>query len=201
VISSLPSQAAKEVVAAVGQTNTPLVEGANPPPLPLAMQSTPAKSMMAASVVVPITNHPINIALAWDASPDPTVTGYRVFFGVQPSTYTNSVSFGNVTCGTISNLARATTYYFAATAHDAAGVESPLSNETFWPQPYSNYVTVAVSRRSTLADTGTVVWSQTLTNPPGDSAFFETTIRQTNDAVSVLRINTSTLLVANTNQP
>jgi hypothetical protein len=71
-----------------------------------------------------------NVTLAWDASPDPTVTGYRVFYGGASGSYTNSIQVGNVTTATISNLVLGATYYFAATARDAANIESDFSNET-----------------------------------------------------------------------
>ena len=139
--------------------------------------------------------------LAWNASPDSSVAGYRVYWGAASTNYTNSLNAGTNLTATVTNLVRGTKYYFAATAYASNGVESSFSNEAAWPQPFTNYVTLTVTRRSTLAATGTVVWSLVVTNPPGDQAFFETLITQTNDAVKVLRINTSTLLIANTNQP
>jgi hypothetical protein len=175
------------------------------PPVPHATRTTQhaaaSSSDESARAAAPVeTNRPVNVTLAWDASPDPAVTGYRVYFGIAPEQYTNSVTT-TATTVTISNLAPRTRYYFAATAFDATGVESDFSNEANWPLPRTNYVTVAVTRRDTLAGPATTLWSQTLTNPPGDSAFFETTIALTNNDVSVVRLNTSTLLIANTNQP
>jgi fibronectin type 3 domain-containing protein len=70
-----------------------------------------------------------NVTLAWDASPDPSVTGYRVYYGGASGTYTNSLQVGNVTTTTVSNLLLGATYYFAATAYDSAGTESDFSNE------------------------------------------------------------------------
>jgi hypothetical protein len=76
-----------------------------------------------------------NVTLAWDASTDPSVTGYRVYYGVAAATYTNSAAVGNVTSATFANLTDGVTYYFAATAYDAQGTESPFSNETSYTVP------------------------------------------------------------------
>lgn len=77
--------------------------------------------------------------LAWDASPEPAVTGYRIWFGAGSGNYTNSAAVGNVTQASIRNLAEGVPYRFAATAYDAAGVESDFSNEvTYVPPTYIN---------------------------------------------------------------
>ena len=69
------------------------------------------------------------VSLAWDPSPDPSVIGYKVYYGVASRSYTNSVAAGNVTTFTVSNLMAGTTYYFAATAYDTNGIESDYSSE------------------------------------------------------------------------
>jgi len=68
--------------------------------------------------------------LAWDASPDPTVVGYKVYFGAASGDYTNSANVGNVTNATFTGLVNGTTYYFAAASIDGNGFEGDLSNET-----------------------------------------------------------------------
>jgi hypothetical protein len=70
-----------------------------------------------------------SVTLAWDASPDPSVTGYRIYIGGASGNYTNSANVGNVTSTVLTNLTEGATYYFAATAYDATGVESDFSNE------------------------------------------------------------------------
>ena len=70
-----------------------------------------------------------NITLAWDASADPSVVGYKVYYGVATRSYTNSLSAGSATTMTISNLVVGATYYFAATAYDTNGIESDYSTE------------------------------------------------------------------------
>ena len=70
-----------------------------------------------------------SITLAWDPSPDPTVVGYKVYWGVASRSYTNSLSAGSATTLTVSNLVIGTPYYFAATAYDTNGIESDYSAE------------------------------------------------------------------------
>jgi hypothetical protein len=67
--------------------------------------------------------------LAWNASTGSTVTGYKVYYGTQSGQYTTSVDAGNVTNYTVTNLQTGPTYYFAVTAYNSAGLQSPYSNE------------------------------------------------------------------------
>lgn len=76
-----------------------------------------------------------SVTLAWDASPDASVTGYRIYFGPASGAYTNSVAVGNVTNATVTSLKAGAIYYFAATAHDGSGLESAFSNETSYTPP------------------------------------------------------------------
>lgn len=87
-------------------------------------------------VFAPPTSSLPSVTLAWDQSPDPTVSGYNLYWGTQARTnsvsfYTNSVpvpGVSNTSC-TISNLVRGTTYYFAATCVATNGLESLYSAE------------------------------------------------------------------------
>ncbi|MGH7951699.1 MAG: hypothetical protein ACREFE_07240 [Limisphaerales bacterium] len=73
--------------------------------------------------------------LSWDASPDPAVAGYNVYYGGASGNYTNVISVGNVTNAAISGLVEGATYYFAATAVDTNGVESVFSAELSYTMP------------------------------------------------------------------
>lgn len=75
------------------------------------------------------------VTLAWDPSASTNVAGYRVYYGVGSRTYTNHISVGSATNATLSGLAWGTTYYFAATAYDANGIESDYSSETNYTTP------------------------------------------------------------------
>lgn len=97
----------------------------------------------------PSTNAP-SVTLAWDQVVDPAVNGYAVYWGTASRQYTNSILVNgqtNLTC-TISNLARLTHYYFAATSRATNGLESDYSNEADYttlalpPPPSGTKVTV-----------------------------------------------------------
>jgi hypothetical protein len=74
-------------------------------------------------------NLPASATLAWQPSTDPAVTGYKIYYGVASQTFTNAIDVGSATNATISNLTEGVTYYFAATAYDTSGIESPFSSE------------------------------------------------------------------------
>ena len=69
------------------------------------------------------------ITLAWDPNPDPTVVGYRIYYGGASGVYTNMLNAGATTNLTVSNLVQGVTYYFAATDYDTNGIESVYSTE------------------------------------------------------------------------
>lgn len=76
-----------------------------------------------------------SITLSWNASVDPNVAGYKIYYGVASGDYTNCIDVGNVTNAAISGLAAGTTYYFAATTYDIYGNESDFSNEAIYQVP------------------------------------------------------------------
>ena len=77
--------------------------------------------------------------LTWDASVDPRVSGYRIYYGTAPGLYfqpfREGLDVGNITTYTVTGLNRATTYYFSATAYDALNNESGFSNEAYTAIP------------------------------------------------------------------
>lgn len=75
------------------------------------------------------------VKLAWDPSPDASVTGYRVYWGYQSRTYAGSFDVGNVTTATVGSLGEGTTYYFAVTACAGTDLESDYSNEVEYTTP------------------------------------------------------------------
>jgi hypothetical protein len=79
-----------------------------------------------------------SVTLAWDPSPDLSVVGYNMYYGVASRNYTNVVVVGNATNVTLSGFIEGTTYYFAATAYNAFGLESDVSNEAGYTIPLSN---------------------------------------------------------------
>ena len=76
-----------------------------------------------------------SIKLAWDPSPEPLVTGYRLYYGRSSGVYTVVVDAGNRTDYTVTGLDAGLTYYFTATAYTGTGDESTFSNETSYTLP------------------------------------------------------------------
>ena len=75
-----------------------------------------------------------NVVLAWDTPASSGVVGYKIYWGAESRCYTNLVTTTNLTA-TITNLQRGITYYFAATACTASGLESEFSNEVSYTPP------------------------------------------------------------------
>ena len=83
----------------------------------------------------PVTTNGVAVTLAWNASPDSSVTGYRIYRGLSSRNYDATATVGNTLITTLGGLEKSTTYYFTATAYDAAGTESPFSNEISYTTP------------------------------------------------------------------
>jgi len=69
------------------------------------------------------------VTLAWDPNPEPTVSGYRVYYGTTSSYYTAVIDVGNQTAVTITGLVPGVTYFISATAYAITGDESNFSGE------------------------------------------------------------------------
>jgi Fibronectin type III domain len=71
--------------------------------------------------------------LTWTASTGADVSGYRIYYGTTPGSYTQAagrgINTGAVTNYNVSGLNGATRYYFAVTSVDSSGNESLYSNE------------------------------------------------------------------------
>ena len=69
------------------------------------------------------------VTLTWDASTDPDLGGYKVYYGTASRDYDVSLDVGQWTSCTIASLQQGETYYFAVTAYDTEISESGYSNE------------------------------------------------------------------------
>ena len=105
-------------IASLLQPSTPVI--ATPPSLPPS--STPPTPS-------PSTG---NVTLTWTANRESDLAGYKVYVGMASGMYSfpgSAFVTGKVTSYTISNLPMNQTYFFAISAYDSAGNESPLSAE------------------------------------------------------------------------
>lgn len=75
--------------------------------------------------------HAQRVQLAWDASPSPGIIHYRIHYGTNGATYTLVTNVGlRLSCAV--PLPHRGRWYFAVTAVDAQGLESPFSNQVQW---------------------------------------------------------------------
>lgn len=66
--------------------------------------------------------------LQWQATPDPNVAGYALYYGVAGAPMTNRVDAGLATTVTVKTLTTSATYNFYVVAYDVGQVESGPSN-------------------------------------------------------------------------
>jgi hypothetical protein len=70
--------------------------------------------------------------LSWIANKESDLAGYRIYVGTASGTYDfpgSPFTVDKIISYTVTNLQPRTTYFFAISAYDIAGNESPLSNE------------------------------------------------------------------------
>lgn len=108
------------------------------------------------------SNLSISVTLAWPASTNSTVVGYKLYYGVASGNYTHTLDVGSATTATISNLLAGTRYYFAATAYNASDVESPFSNET--NGAFQCGFSLAIPKITSLGGTTLMTVTQTVAN-------------------------------------
>jgi len=70
-----------------------------------------------------------NVIISWNKNSESDLSGYKIFRGEESGTYYDSVDIGNNTQFHWNNLTPNVTYYFAVTAYDKSGNESPFSDE------------------------------------------------------------------------
>lgn len=78
-----------------------------------------------------VLGHAQKVRLAWEASSSPDVVGYRIHFGTNAGNYSFVTNVGLVRTQTVA-LPHTGRWFFAATALDANGMESPFSNQVQW---------------------------------------------------------------------
>lgn len=79
--------------------------------------------------------HAAQITLAWNANSEPSVAGYRVYYGTASRVYSAVIDVGNWTSCVISGLQEGITYFFTATAYDSEGSESSYAAEVSYTVP------------------------------------------------------------------
>ena len=102
--------------------------------------------------------------LVWDANSEPDLAGYKVYSGTSSRQYSSVLDVGDVTQHQLTNLTQGTTYYFALTAYNSAGLESDFSAEiSYTPAPANTPPTISgLSNRTISEDTSTGPMSFTI---------------------------------------
>ena len=128
--------------------------------------------------------------LAWNLSPDPNVIGLRIYYGPAHGVYTNMISVGVVTNVVISGLVEGANYFFAATAYDAIGLESVLSNEAVYTVPTESVLAIRSIETNGIATTVSITASGAIPNrwvleSSPDLTSWATLARGTNSPINV----------------
>jgi fibronectin type 3 domain-containing protein len=74
----------------------------------------------------------VNVTLAWDPSPNPQVSGYKIYYSRTNWEHATVIDVGNRTEYTVTGLEAGVTYRFTATAYSRTGEESALSREVVY---------------------------------------------------------------------
>ena len=77
------------------------------------------------------------LTLTWNPNPETDIAGYHLRYGTSPGIYTNAIAAGTNTTASVTDLQEGTTYYFAVTAVNQAGLQSAPSNEISHTVPTS----------------------------------------------------------------
>jgi hypothetical protein len=76
-----------------------------------------------------------SVSLAWNADTAPDVAGYVLYAGANSTNYTTRLNVGTNTTITVTGLKEGSTDYFAVTAYNSAGIESPTSTQISYLVP------------------------------------------------------------------
>ena len=97
---------------------------------PISLTLITACALVVAGGSLPIAEAAQSVTLAWDSNDESDLAHYLVHYGTTSGIYPDTVTVGKEsTTTTINGLAPATTYFFAVSAVNSAGLESLPSNE------------------------------------------------------------------------
>lgn len=100
-----------------------------------------------------------SVELTWTDSSSPEIVAYKVYFGTQSGQYDNSITFGDLADVLIPGLNSGQTYFFAVSAIDVNGNESPLSNETSYSVPGASSVQLDVQGTTSALNAAQLSWT------------------------------------------
>ena len=106
-------------------------------------------------VTITVNEGTVQVQFEWELNTKNDLAGYKIYYGNSTGSYDSSVDVGNQTRYTISGLVSDETYYFASTAYDYSGNESPYSEELISGNPAITVGIISPTPGSTL-NTSTV---------------------------------------------
>ena len=113
--------------------------------------------LLLCAIFIPAAAHAAEVSLAWDPNAEPDLAGYRVYYGLGSRNYDKVMEVGSSTSCVVTGLEQGRTYYFAATAVNAANVESDFSNEVSAALSTTNQAPVASAGPDQNVSEGTTV--------------------------------------------
>ena len=153
------------------------------------------------------------VALGWNPSPDTRATGYFLCWGLASTDCTNFLDVGNVTNATVAGLVPNVGYYFTIVTYDAAGDQSPPSNQitatitpadpvvTTWPKAsaitYGQTLAASTLSGGSATPAGTFAFTTPSTAPNAGTALQSVTYAPTDTT----DYNTTTSTVSVTVNP
>ncbi len=151
------------------------------------VRSAPGAVFSAICAVILLGNLPSlaaqRVMLAWDPSPDASVTGYHVYRGVGPAPVFDAIDVGASNTCELTDLYEGETYQFYVTAYDAMGIESEPSNTLVFAVPLR-----PLSPLVTRDSAGRPAMRMKVAALPGKRVALETST----DLVNWVRLSTST---------
>jgi hypothetical protein len=113
-----------------------------------------------------------NVRLTWEPNTEPALADYKIHYGSVSGSYTTTVDVTRNTTFSISNLQAGNTYFFAATAYDADGVDSDYFNEVAYSVPAANQPPVAQNGTLNVTEDERATGSLSATDPAAQSLTF-----------------------------
>lgn len=97
--------------------------------------NVPILYMVVFAVAALLVSPSFGAVLQWNSTGEPQVAGYKAYIGMESRNYVRILDTMQQTHVTLTGLDAGTTYYFAATAYDATGLESDFSDEVRYTPP------------------------------------------------------------------
>ena len=116
-----------------------------------------------------------SVNLAWDANPEPDIAKYKVYWGLESGTPTESLDVGKRNGCHCCHLDDGTTYFFTVTAINEAGEESEPSNEVSYTTPSQppRLYTLTVVRGTGSGPYAPGTWVPVHADPPNRGEQFD----------------------------